>query len=104
MASPTSRSLAEMRKRGYLAQVVEKTIPTTYIKKDLFGGIDIVAISGVQKDTVGIQSTSYSNHSARRKKCNAEPMLDEWKKAGNRLVIHSWHKVKNRWQLREEEI
>ncbi len=42
--SPTSRSLAECRKRGWTAQVVEHWNPHAHIRQDLFGVIDIVAL------------------------------------------------------------
>lgn len=42
--SPTARALKECRSRGWIAQVVEQTIPHVFIKRDLFGCIDIVAI------------------------------------------------------------
>lgn len=43
--SPTARTLAECRKRGWIAQVVEQTIPRTFIKRDFLGCIDIIAIT-----------------------------------------------------------
>jgi hypothetical protein len=42
--SPTARSLEECRKRGWIAGVVEQTIPHTFIKRDFIGIIDIIAI------------------------------------------------------------
>lgn len=50
--TPTARSLAECRKRGWHAQVVEQTIPRTFIKRDLFGVIDIIAVTP-SKERVG---------------------------------------------------
>lgn len=45
MVSPTARTLAECKKRGWIAQVVEQTIPRTFIKRDLFGIIDVIAVT-----------------------------------------------------------
>jgi hypothetical protein len=42
--SPTQRTLAECRKRGWVCQVVEKWNPHARIRQDLFGCIDIVAL------------------------------------------------------------
>lgn len=42
--SPVQRTLAELRKRGHLAAVVEKWNPHAKIRQDLFGLIDIVSI------------------------------------------------------------
>lgn len=77
--TPTARTLAECRKRGWIAQVVEQTIPRTFIKRDLFGCIDIVAVT--PEGIVGIQATSNltgGNHGMRVQKILAEPRMREW--------------------------
>jgi hypothetical protein len=106
MTSPTSRSLAHLRKQDYLAEVVEKWNPHAHVRHDLYGIIDILCIAqdGREKGVIGIQATSYANHSSRRNKALASPNLPHWLKAHNRFFVHSWRKVKNRWQLREEEL
>ena len=120
--SPTSRSLAELRKRGWPAQVVEQHLPFPKpfgTKRDLFGVIDIVAI--VPRDRalfanevdapaaiLGIQATASSaNHSHRRAKIIAEPRARQWVEAGGRLELWSWSKrgdrgKQKRWTLRVE--
>jgi hypothetical protein len=120
--TPTARTLAECRKRGWIAQVVEQTIPKTFIKRDLFGVIDIIAVCppGHYEDgegplysstgvIIGIQATSGSNHSARISKAKAEPRLAAWIGAGARFEIWSWAKQGGRgkrktWILRVEEV
>jgi hypothetical protein len=42
--SATAKSLHECKRRGWIAQTVEQTIPHTFIKRDLFGVIDIIAV------------------------------------------------------------
>jgi hypothetical protein len=105
--SPTARSLEECRKRGWHAGVVEQTIPHTFIKRDLFGIIDIVAIT--PDGIVGIQATSGTNHAARIAKAQAEPRLSAWLGARATFVVWSWRKggakgTRKVWQLREEHI
>lgn len=126
--SPTSRTLAELRKRGWTAQVVEQHLPFPKpfgTKRDLFGVIDIVAIVPATADPVdlpyrdaaglagailGIQATSAltgGNHSARRTKILAEPRARAWVEAGGRLELWSWSKrgdrgKAKRWTLRVE--
>jgi len=56
MISPNARALAECRRRGWPAQTVEQRIPHTFITRDLFGVIDIVALAGPR--IIGIQVTS----------------------------------------------
>lgn len=42
--SPTARTLAECRKRGWIAQVVERRIPKSFVTVDFIGCIDVIAI------------------------------------------------------------
>ena len=111
MASkPTARSLDKLRKDGWLAQVVEKWIPHTKRRLDLFGCIDIIALDG-KPGALGIQATSGSNVASRITKALAEPKLRSWLEAGNRFEVWGWvkRKVKRggkamRWELRTEPI
>ena len=105
--SPTARTLAECKKRGWTAQVVEQTIPRTFIKRDLFGIIDILAIT--PDGLLGIQATSGTNHSARIAKARQEPRLATWLRAGAHFAVWSWAKRGDRgkrklWALREESV
>lgn len=118
--SPTQRTLAECRKRGYPAQVVEQTIPRTFIKRDLFGCIDIIAIERCCPEhadgeccaprVLAIQATGGSgSHAHRRTKVLAEPRIRHWLLAGGRFEIWSWNKrgargKRKTWTLRIEEI
>ena len=106
--SPTRRSLLMLRDKGYLAEVVEKWIPRANIRKDLFGFIDIVAITNEQPGVLGVQSTSGDNLSARLDKIDSEelaPVAAMWLAAGNRIEVHGWRKVgpagkRKTWQPR----
>ena len=66
MAKETQKALKHLRANGYLAEVVEKTIPKTFIKKDLWGFVDVLAVKEGQ--VLGVQVTSRSNVSSRVKK------------------------------------
>lgn len=115
--SPTARTLAECKRRGWIAGVVERRIPfpkpmgTTI---DLFGVIDVIAVAPDVKNLpwkgaiVAIQATaSAANHAHRRTKILAEPRAKQWVEAGGRLELWSWSlrgdrgKAK-RWALRVE--
>lgn len=103
--SPTARSLQYLRTLGYAAAVVEKTIPRTFIKKDLFG-VDLLALKPGEPVLV-IQATSGSNHSTRRVKLEAAGFIDLWNGNGAVLEIWSWEKQGPRgqrkiWTLRRE--
>lgn len=93
-SSPTQRTINYMRRQGFAAAVVEKWIPQTRRRADLFGGIDIVCCRADPPSTVGIQATSASNMSARVKKLLATPELRTWCEAGNELWVMGWRKVK----------
>ena len=90
MASPTSRSLAYLRKQGYEAQVVEKFNMFSKKRIDLFGCIDIVAISKGITGVLGVQVTSRSNIQDRIKKCKDNPLSEIWTGGFNRLEVHGW--------------
>lgn len=111
----SARTIAECRKRGWIAGNVERRIPfpkpqgTTI---DLFGVIDIVAVdisAPLGQRTIGIQATSGGtggSHSPHRAKILASADAKIWIEGGNRLELWSWAKqgrgkVK-RWTLRVE--
>jgi hypothetical protein len=110
--SPTKRTLAECRKRGWTVQVVERYNPYSRTLLDLFGVIDLVAIAltsiGRGNQILGIQACSGADHARRRDKILAEPRARQWVEAGGRLELWSWSKRGGRnvtrklWTLRVE--
>lgn len=108
--SPSARTIAECRKRGWTIQCVEQTIRIPggrTFKRDLFGVLDLVALTGA--GILGIQATGGGNNSHRRAKILAEPRARLWLLNGARLAIWNWEKQGARgkrktWQLREVEI
>lgn len=88
MASPTARSLAHLRDKGYVAEVVEKWNPYARIRIDLGGFADILAWGN--GEIVAVQTTSASNVSAREKKILASEKAHEWVKAGGIISLHGW--------------
>lgn len=100
MTSPTQRTLAELRKRGYLAEVVERWVPGANIRKDCFGFIDILAIR--EGEVLGVQATSGDNVAARVTKIAEHEHVGTVRKAGIRILVHGWRKnAAGRWTLRE---
>lgn len=101
-ASPTSRSLAYCREQGWPVEVVERWIPQARRRKDLFGFIDLVAIT--PDGILGIQATSGSNVSARVEKAKDQPHYGAWL-AFARAEVWGWAKQGPRgkrkvWTLR----
>lgn len=101
--TPTARTLQELRKRGYRCQVVEQTIPKTFIKRDLWGLWDVLAIRDAE--TLAVQVTSGSNVSVRLQKIAESEAVADCRKAGWSLFVHGWRKGANgRYVLREIDV
>ena len=101
--SPTARTLAKLRKEGWLAWVVEKWIPQTQRRSDLFGFIDVLAIRG--DETLGVQSTSRSNVSSRVNKIADHENVARVREAGWIIHVHGWGKMANgRWECRTVDV
>jgi hypothetical protein len=89
--SPTSRSLEALAASGWTAQKVEYWLSfggKGGIRKDLFGGIDIVAVR--PGEVLGVQATSKSNVSARVKKLLGLPAIKAWVESGAKMEVWGW--------------
>jgi len=95
--SPTQLTLRHMREQGYNCAIVEYWGAFDHKRHDLFGFIDVLCLRG--EETVAIQTTSYSNVSARVKKATASENLSWVREAGWTIHVHGWRKVGNRWVL-----
>lgn len=103
MGSPTQRSLKLLRDSDWDIEVVEKWIPGANIRRDLFGIIDLLGVKGMQ--TLGVQTTSYSNLSARLKKMGDSPMIGKLREAGWLLEAHGWKKNKaGKWEVKVVDV
>jgi hypothetical protein len=96
--TPTQLTLRHLREEGWtLVEVVEHWNPHARLRQDLFGMIDVIAVR--PNETMGIQTTSYSNVPARVRKIAEHPNTPHIREAGWTLRVHGWRKVKNRWTL-----
>lgn len=100
--SPTQRSLAVLKERGYLCDVVEKWNPYARVRNDLFGFIDILAIK--DGEVLGVQTTTSSNMAARITKIAEHENVGAVRSAGIRIHVHGWKKTKDGWVCREEDV
>jgi hypothetical protein len=96
--SPTQLSLDFMRKQGYHCAITEHWNHFAHIRQDLFGFIDILALA--DGGVIGIQTTSYSNLSARVKKITDHDNVGVVRKSGIQILVHGWRKVEGRWQVK----
>ena len=87
--TPTQRTLAEMRSRGYACEVVERWNPFAKIRQDLFGFIDVLCLG--DNEVIGVQATSAGNVSARVRKIADHDNVAAVRKAGIRLLVHGWN-------------
>lgn len=109
MSSPTQRSLAEMRQRGYLADVVERWIPGANVRRDCWGFVDILCIVAdpdselfAKDKIIGVQATSWSNVSARVRKIAEHENVGAVRRAGIKIIVLGWKKNRDgRWVFKE---
>lgn len=101
--TPTQRSLAHLRREGYEVAIVEHWNSFIRRRQDLFGIIDLLAVR--EGETLGVQTTSGSNVSARVRKIAEAAITPTLRKAGWTLHVHGWRKGANgRWALRVVDV
>ena len=91
--SPTSRTLAECRKRGWQACVVERYIPAVKRKYDAFGFGDVLVMDQFPGSLL-IQATTTAHMAERVTKIIEERTVAarEWLERGNRIEVWGWSK------------
>lgn len=92
MPSPTSRTLAWLRDRGWIAAITEHWNPHARVRQDLFGFLDLVALDPEQRRICGVQTTSTPNLSARISKIKALPAAQTWSECGALILVIGWAK------------
>jgi hypothetical protein len=90
MSSPTVRTCKYLQDQGYETWRVEYWNAFARQRVDMWGCIDIVAIR--PGETLGVQTTSGSNVSARVNKITENKYLGPLRKAGWRIEVHGWRK------------
>jgi hypothetical protein len=103
-ASSTKLSLDHLRSMGWIAEVVERWVPSQngQIRRDLWGFIDIVAIRN--EVTMGVQTTTRNEMPKRIRKILASENLGAVSAAGWLIVVHGWHQprgAKTRYEVEE---
>ena len=66
--TPTARTLEQLRRERYLADVCERWIPQVNQCADLFKAFDVFAVRADLPGVFGFQTTSGTNHVARVRK------------------------------------
>ncbi len=91
MMTPTARTLAQLRKDGWTANVVEKYLTHARVRQDLFGIGDVLAIREGEPPLL-VQATSSGNLASRVTKSLASVSLALWLSTGCRFACWGWSK------------
>ena len=116
--SPTQRTLKELRRLGYIVDIVERWLPIPGgfgRRRDLFNIIDIIALTDT--GILGVQScgSSFSAHWKKLTEDEAENTRNWLNTPGASLEIWGWRKLRSRlksgkvgkgmrWQPRVEPV
>ena len=98
--SPTARSLACLRRQGYLAAPVERRIAQAGKKLDLFGVGDVLAVHPRDRVFLMVQATSLPHVGDRLERCRARPELAVWLQAGGAFEVWGWALRDGRWEAK----
>jgi hypothetical protein len=67
------------------------------VANDLLGAFDGLAFSA-GAGIIGVQLTSKSNMSARRRKLRENPLVASWLESGGKVELIGWHKPGTKWE------
>jgi hypothetical protein len=95
--TPTVRSLAYLRREGFLAAVVESWIPHANLRRDLFGFADVLAVHPRDRRFLLVQATTVDHLAGRLAKARGRPELAAWLRAGGAFELHGWALRAGRW-------
>lgn len=114
MSKHTQRSIAHLKKLGWVVASVEKWLPPRGemkfgVRQDVFGFGDLLACHPVEKKIALVQVTASSGGVFMQhwRKIAGEPRAALWKQSGGQIYLHGWAKRGERgkrkvWTLREE--
>jgi hypothetical protein len=104
--SPTSLSMALLRREGFTVAQAERWIPRPGrpTRVDMLGVGDLLACRMGDSGPLLVQTTSLPNLSSRTKKAKAEPRLKAWLGCGGRFELHGWSKRDGRWTVRRVQL
>lgn len=106
--TPTQRSLAWLRRAGYICAIVEHWNPFARIRQDLFGFADLIAFK-THMPILLVQTTGDGHLQDRVKKILANPIAKAWIESGHEIRVESWGKrgdrgKQKRWEVQQEWI
>ena len=102
--SPTARTLAYLRRQGFVAAPVERWLPQVQKKRDLFGLADVFAFHPRDRVFLLVQATTIPHIDDRLARCKARSELAAWLKAGGVFEVHGWALREGRWTLKRVQV
>lgn len=117
MILPQQRSMQLLRDRGFIVASVEGRKyfparrprcrvcgqqPMISLRSDLFAFADLIAIEPWRRIVMLVQTTTQAHHADRKAKILGSAEAKYAVMAGIYVVILSWAKKQERWQVREE--
>lgn len=106
--SRIQRSLKKLRKEKWVVGITEKWNSFVGIRQDLFGFVDLIAVS--ERGTMAVQVCAGQGDVAKHlTKIAAEPRAIACAAAGWKIVLHAWRKLGARgkrklWECAEIEV
>lgn len=100
--SPLQRTLAKLRADGYTVGITEKWNPHAHIRQDFCGFADCLAFRPDTTGVLAVNAMLLRNRNA-HEKFKDNTAIPRWLAAGNRFVMHQWHKVGPRGQVKRWE-
>ena len=88
--SPTARTLAHLRRLGFLADVCQRWLPRVNRHRDLFGIGDVLGIHSRGRAVLLVQCTRDGHVSDRLKRIRARPELSLLLAAGLAVEVWGW--------------
>lgn len=93
--SPTARSLAFARLRGYVGGVVEVWNAHARVRQDFLGFADLLFVVPGELGVLAIQACVTGDQAKRLAKIQSDdlaPKVTAWLAAGNRIAVWGWAK------------
>jgi len=106
--TPTARTLRYLRQNKTRACIAEYCQRHSFHTHDLFNFIDVVALDTSRRQIIGIQVTTSSNYSARKRKilgaCRKDAL--DWLECGGVIEIWGWRQLagQEKWTPRIGEL
>jgi hypothetical protein len=98
--TPKARTLARLRRLGYLADVCERWLPRAHRRRDLFGLADVIAVHRREPGVLLVQATTAAHAPDRLARARGRPELPAWLRAGGAFEVWGWAKRGGRWHVR----